>query len=61
MCRDYVLVLDQKAIHVFSMMGVWLTKFEASFPAEPLSMSVLFPYVYISSISNMLTFKIHTL
>ena len=54
-------MLDQKAVHVFSMMGVWLTKFEASFPAEPLSMSVLFPYVYISFISDMVTLKIHIL
>ena len=59
--RDYVLVVDQKAIHIFSMMGVWLTKFEAFFPEEPLSMAVMFPYVYISSTHEILTFKMQIL
>ena len=43
--RDYVLVVDQKAIHIFSMMGVWITKVEAFFPEEPLSMAVMLAWM----------------
>ena len=57
-CHGYLLVLDKNAIHVFSMMGVWLSKWEARFPEETLRMSVLFPYVYVSSVDGVHTFKI---
>ena len=58
MCHGYVLVLDRNAVHVFSMMGVWLVKWEAEFPMEILQMTVLYPYVYISSVEGVQTFKI---
>ena len=40
------------------MMGVWLVKWEAEFPMEILQMTVLYPYVYISSVEGVQTFKI---
>ena len=58
MCHGYVLVLDRNAVHVFSMMGVWLVKWEAEVPMEILKMNVLYRYVYISSVEGVQTFKI---
>ena len=60
MIHDYVVVLDQHAIHVFSLHGEWLHKVEAEFPAESLTMAVLLPYIYITSVDGVQTFKIET-
>ena len=54
-----VLVLDQQGIQIFSMMGIWLKMIKAVFSLETLCMSVLYPFVYVSSICDgVLTFEI---
>ena len=58
MVHGHVVVLDQQAIHVFSLLGEWLDKVEAEFPAETLTMTVFLPYLYVSSVEGVQTFKI---
>lgn len=54
-----VLVLDQQGIQIFSMMGIWLKMIKAVFSLETSCMSVLYPFVYVSSICDgVLTFEI---